>query len=72
MNRHSFVAQHGAGDGGSFGLIAWKDGGALQHRYLGAEPPEGLGHLQAKLTANLVGVLASRLRSANAEIRGLK
>ena len=33
---------------------------------------EGLGHLQAKLTANLVGVLASRLRSANAEIRGLK
>ena len=33
---------------------------------------DGLGHLQAKLTSNLVGVLASRLRSANAEIRGLK
>lgn len=33
---------------------------------------EGLGHLQSKLMANLVGVLASRLRSANAEIQSLK
>jgi glutaminase len=33
---------------------------------------EGLGRLQAKLVANLVGVLASRLRSVNAEIQSLK
>ncbi len=32
---------------------------------------EGLGHLQTKLTNNLVSVLATRLRSANAEIRSL-
>jgi len=33
---------------------------------------EGLAPLQAKLMTNLVGVLASRLRSANAEIRSLQ
>jgi glutaminase len=33
---------------------------------------EGLSHLQTKLIANLAGVLAARLRSANAEIRSLK
>ncbi len=32
----------------------------------------GLGHLQAKLFANLASVLAGRLRSANAEIRSLR
>lgn len=33
---------------------------------------EGLAHLQTKLIANLAGVLAARLRSANSEIRSLK
>ena len=33
---------------------------------------EGLGTVRTKLYANLAGVLASRLRSANAEIRSLK
>ncbi len=33
---------------------------------------EGLRHLQIKLITNLAGVLAARLRSANAEIRSLR
>ena len=35
-------------------------------------PAEGLAHLQGKLLAQLAGVLAARLRNANAEIRSLR
>jgi CRP-like cAMP-binding protein len=35
-------------------------------------PSEGLAHLQTQLLTQLAGVLATRLRNANAEIRSLR